>query len=123
MFITGWRSRSEVLPLTWAQVDFAGGFVRLDPGTTKNNEGRAFPLIPRAARPPRAPAGITRRYERAQGRIIAHVFHRYGKPVRSLRRAWRTACKEAGRPELLLHDLRRSAVRNLDRAASRGRSQ
>ena len=32
MFITGWRSRSEVLPLTWAQVDFAGGFVRLERG-------------------------------------------------------------------------------------------
>jgi integrase len=46
MFITGWRSRSEVLPLTWAHVDFAGGFVRLAPGTTKNNDGRAFPLIP-----------------------------------------------------------------------------
>ena len=51
----------------------------------------------------------------AQGRIIAHVFHRYGKPIKSLRRAWRTACKDAGRPGLLLHDLRRSAVRNLER--------
>jgi len=44
------------------------------------------------------------------------VFHRYGKPIKSLRRAWRTACKDAGRPGLLLHDLRRSAVRNLERA-------
>ena len=50
MFITGWRSRSEVLPLTWAQVDFVGGFVRLEPGTTKNNEGRAFPAITRPLR-------------------------------------------------------------------------
>src|SRR5207245_8888008 len=59
---------------------------------------------------------ITRRCERAQARIIAHVFHRYGKPIKSLRRAWMTACREAGRPGLLLHDLRRSAVRNLERA-------
>jgi hypothetical protein len=26
-------------------VALAGGFVRLEPGTTKNSEGRAFPLI------------------------------------------------------------------------------
>jgi integrase len=116
MFITGWRSRSEVLPLTWAQVDFEGGFVRLEPGTTKNNEGRAFPLIPELRALLERRLAITRRCERAQGRIIANVFHRYGKPIKSLRRAWKTACKEAGRPGLLLHDLRRSAVRNLERA-------
>ncbi len=116
MFITGWRSRSEVLPLTWAQVDFQGGFVRLEPGTTKNNEGRAFPLIPELRALLERRQAITRRCERAQDRIIAHVFHRYGKPIKSLRRAWKTACKDAGRPGLLLHDLRRSAVRNLERA-------
>jgi integrase len=116
MFITGWRSRSEVLPITWAQVDFQAGFVRLEPGTTKNNEGRAFPLIPELRALLERRQAITRRCERAQGRIIVHVFHRYGKPIRSLRRAWRTACREAGRPGLLLHDLRRSAVRNLERA-------
>lgn len=116
MLITGWRSRSEVLPLTWAQVDFAGGFVRLEPGTTKNNEGRAFPLIPELRAILERRLAITRRCERAQGRIIANVFHRYGKPIKSLRRAWKTACEDAGRPGLLLHDLRRSAVRNLERA-------
>jgi integrase len=116
MFITGWRSRSEVLPLRWPQVDLAGGFVRLEPGTTKNGEGRAFPLIPELHALLEHRQAITRRCERAQGRIIAHVFHRYGKPIKSLRRAWRTASKDAGRPGLLLHDLRRSAVRNLERA-------
>jgi integrase len=103
MFVTGWRSRSEVLPLTWAQVDFAGGFVRLEPGTTKNNEGRAFPLIPELRVLLERRQAITRRCERAQARIIAHVFHRYGKPIKSLRRAWMTACKDAGRPRLLLN--------------------
>ncbi len=117
MFITGWRSRSEVLPLRWQQVDLAGGFVRLEPGTTKNGEGRAFPLIPELRALLERRQAITRRCERAQGRIIAHVFHRYGRPIKSLRRAWRTACKNAGRPGLLLHDLRRSAVRNLERAS------
>jgi integrase len=116
MFITGWRSRSEVLPLRWAQVDFAGGFVRLEPGTAKNNEGRAFPLIPELRALVERRLAITRRCERAQGRIIAHVFHRSGNPIRSLRRAWKTACTDAGRPGLLLHDLRRSAVRNVERA-------
>lgn len=33
-----------------------------------------------------------------------------------MRRSWTTACKAAGVPGRLLHDLRRSAVRNLERA-------
>ena len=90
--------------------------VRLEPGTTKNNEGRAFPLIPELCALLERRQAITWRCERAQARIIAHVFHRYGRPIKSLRRAWKTACREAGRPALLLHDLRRSAVRNLERA-------
>jgi len=40
MYITGWRSRSEVFLLTWAQVDWADGFVRLEPGMTKNRHRR-----------------------------------------------------------------------------------
>ena len=36
--------------------------------------------------------------------------------MKSLRRAWVAACRKAGRPGLLPHDLRRSTVRNLERA-------
>ena len=43
-FITGWRTLSEILPLQWRQVDFQAGIVTLDPGTTKNKEGRLFPF-------------------------------------------------------------------------------
>lgn len=44
------------------------------------------------------------------------VFHRYGRPIREIRRAWGTACRKAGYPGLVPHDLRRSGVRLLDRA-------
>lgn len=38
------------------------------------------------------------------------------KPIRSFNRAWRLACLTAGLPGRRLHDLRRTAVGNLDRA-------
>ena len=41
---TGWRTASEVPPLEWRHVDWVGRCVRLDPGTTKNGEGRSFPF-------------------------------------------------------------------------------
>jgi hypothetical protein len=44
------------------------------------------------------------------------MFHRSGKPIKSFRRAWVTACRKAGIPERLPHDFRRTAVRNLERA-------
>lgn len=40
-YITGWRKR-EILGLTWDRVDFFAGTVRLDAGTTKSSDGRAF---------------------------------------------------------------------------------
>ncbi len=41
---TGWRVRSEVMPLQWRQVDLHSGIVRLEPWPTKNDEGRQFPF-------------------------------------------------------------------------------
>jgi integrase len=116
LFITGWRSQSEVFPLTWSQVDWLGGFVRLNPGTTKNLDGRAFPLIPELQVVLQRRLEATRRCERAQDRIIPEVFHRRGRPLKAMRRSWASACRKAGTHNLILHDLRRSAVRNLERA-------
>lgn len=42
-YLTGWRVPSEVLVLQWRQIDRTVGIVRLDPGQTKNDEGRTFP--------------------------------------------------------------------------------
>ena len=115
-YITGWRSCSEVFPLHWSQVDMKNGLVRLEPGTTKNREGRVFPFTPALRALLEERLDHTRRCERAQGRIIPYVFHRKGEPIKGFRRAWKTACRNAGLPGRLLHDLRRSAVRNLERA-------
>ena len=114
---TGWRI-GEVKELTWRQVDFKAGTVRLEPGTTKNDEGRTFPFaaLPRLNELLHAQREHTSALEREQGRLIPWVFHRSGKQVRSFHMMWRRACKRAGVPGRLIHDLRRTAVRNFERA-------
>src|SRR5207247_1356101 len=80
-FQTGWR-RAEVFSLSWSQVDWSGGFVRLEPGMTKNGEGRAFPITPALRALLERRQEYTRRCERAQTRIIPLVLHRTGAPVK-----------------------------------------
>jgi len=113
--ITGWRLR-EVLRLTWAQVDFAAATVRLEPGTTKNRLGRMFPFTPQLRALLEAQRAHTETTGRQRERIIPWVFHRREEPIKDFRGAWKAACEAAGVPGRLFHDLRRTAVRNLERA-------
>lgn len=115
-YITGWRIDSEVLPLEWRQVDFAAGEVRLDPGKTKNGEGRSFPMTRELRDLLDRQRAITENLQRKRGVVCPRVFHRAGQPIKSFRAAFRTACTEAGCPGRILHDFRRTAVRNLVRA-------
>jgi len=115
-YITAWRIASEVLPLRWSQVDFQAGTIRLEPGTTKNREGRLFVMTPELRALLEEQRAYTDRVQREQGRIIPWVFHRVGEQIKSLRTAWNTAVKRAGYPWLRPHDLRRSGVRNMERA-------
>jgi integrase len=115
---TGWRIRSEVLTLQWKNVDFVAGVVTLDVGTTKNKDGRTYPI---AAHPElRALLEEQRRYtdeqQAATERIIPLVLHRAGRPIRDFRSVWRSATVAAGCPGRIVHDLRRTAVRDLERA-------
>jgi len=116
-YFTGWR-RGEIRSLTWRQVDFRAGTVRLEPGTTKNDEGRVFPFSvhPRLKEILEEQRRATSALAAERGAVIPWVFHRNGHQVAWPYDSWRTACREAGLPGLLLHDMRRSAVRNLERA-------
>ena len=117
-FITGWRVRSEVLTLQWRHVDFKAGIVRLDPGTTKNQEGRTFVMTPELRATLEAQRAVTEATQKKIGSVILWVFHRTkrGRPLKSFRKAWQQACEAASVPGRILHDLRRTAVRNLERA-------
>jgi integrase len=113
-YITGWR-KNEVLGLEWRQVDFDAREVRLDAGTTMNGEGRVFPFTTALAELLESRKATKDELAR-DGVIVRHVFHRNGKPIRAFYGAWRNACRAAGVPGRLLHDFRRTAVRNLERA-------
>jgi integrase len=115
-YVTGWRVRSEILTRQWQHVDFQAGWLRLEPGETKNREGRMFPLTPELREVLERQRARTEALQRATGRIVPWIFHREGEPIRYFRRPWLTACKRAGLPGRLPHDFRRTAVRNLERA-------
>ena len=116
-YLTGWRTR-EILTLTWAQVDMDAGIIRLEPGTTKNNEGREIPFraLPELDALIREQHKWTKQVQRTIGAIVPTVFHREGQPIKYFRGTWDTACVKAGNPGAWFHDLRRSAVRNMERA-------
>ena len=115
---TGWRS-GEIRGLRWADVDWSAGTVRLDGKSTKNAEGRTFPFhaLPALKSVLERQRSYSEAAQKRTGQIIPWVFHRDGKPIRSMYAAWRSACERAGVPGRLLHDFRRTAVRNLERAA------
>jgi integrase len=109
-FRTAWRI-SEIRDLTWDRVDLKALVVRLEAEHTKNGFGRIFPF----GQDPEVAAIFERWRRRARARC-AHVFHRHGKPVLEVKTAWDSACERAGLAGLRFHDLRRSAVRNMELA-------
>jgi integrase len=115
-YITGWRIASEILTRQKHHVNLEAGWLRLEPGETKNGEGRNFPLTPDLVEVLKEQLEKTRGLEQKVGQIIPWLFHRSGNRIRDYRGAWAAACKGAGVPKRIPHDFRRTAVRNLERA-------
>jgi integrase len=117
LYLTGWRWRSEARRLRWTDVSFAACEVRLDPGTTKTGEGRVFPFTAELRALLQRRQTVTRKREQALSRPVPQVFTRpNGTPLGTFNKSWATACRVAGVPGRVLHDFRRTAVRNLIRA-------
>ena len=130
LYWAGWRS-GEMLGLQWTNVDLKAGVIRIE--DTKSDEPRTLPYgkLPVLRELIERRRAITEAVQRERGIIVSHVFHRNGRPVRTFRRSWITACIAAGLGHEIRdkggklvkkiahrtpHDFRRSAARNLSRA-------
>lgn len=105
---SGWR-RQEIQQLPWSMVDMGANVLRLSPEFSKTKEGRVIPI------PPPLREVLLRRMS-ARRLDCMCVFHINGARIGDWRKSWQRACTTAGVPNFLFHDLRRTAVRNLDRA-------
>ncbi len=100
--------------------------MRLDAHTTKNGEGRVFPLTPELRELLEEQRRQADALARTRSLIVPWVFFRlvaharggekFPHPILTFKVAWTQACRAAGCPGRIPHDLRRTAVRNLVRA-------
>ena len=116
----GWRIQSEVLTLTLSQVDLEAGTLRLDPGSTKNDDGRIVYLTPELQRLIAEQLERVKTLSRKLERVVPYLFphpHRKGRyagtRLLDFKTAWLKACKDANVVGMIRHDFRRTAVRNL----------
>ena len=127
-YYTGCR-KGEILALKWTQVDLAERLVRLNPGETKNDEARLVPLDGELYET----LAFQRQLRDERYPDCPWVFFRDGERIKNdFRDAWEKAARTAAmreenpvrslwdfendQPARLFHDLRRTGVRNLDRA-------
>lgn len=107
-YFSGWR-KTEILSLKWNQVNLREGIVRLEPGETKNSEGRTLYMEPELWE-------MLKQLHKNRRMDCLLVFNLNGEMLNDFRKSWESACTAAGKPGLLFHDLRRSAIRNMVRA-------
>jgi len=108
LYNSGWRTK-EAMTLEWRDIDLESGMIRLRRENSKNKKGRLLPLLGELH-------AVIERQAQVKRLDCPFVFHRNGRPIKSFRKTWKTACEAIGQPTLVPHDMRRSAVRNFRKA-------
>ena len=110
LYLSGWRV-SEMRALEWRDVDLAGKVVRLRPEISKNKDGRLLPLSGELLE-------VIERANKGRRPECPYVFHLNSQPIGDFRKAWKTATRAAGIGGNIVHDLRRTAIRNMIRGGT-----
>jgi integrase len=108
LYNSGWRS-GEARQLRWSWIDVSSNMIRLPAGFAKSKKARALPLTGTLM-------DVIDRRLKVRRLDCEFVFHRKGKRIAAFAKAFKAAAAKIGMPELLPHDMRRSAVRNFRRS-------
>lgn len=106
LYLSGWRLR-EMTGLEWSEV--RADEIELPVSKSKNKKARKLPIEGELA-------DVMARAAAARRDDCLFVFHHAGRQIRSFRGAWAKSCKSALARKLLVHDLRRTAVRDMSRS-------
>jgi len=108
--------RGEILGLRWSQVDLARGLITLTAKQTKNKQARTAPIYGEMG----AYLTMALAERDAQYPACEWVIQIDGERIHRIDTAWQRARELAGVPDQRLHDLRRTASTNMDRAGVPG---
>jgi len=106
----------ELRKLRWSQVDTEAAEIRIERKQAKGKQPRTIPIYGEMAewlewQRERTAGDLVFAWRQPAKRVIAKE-----KPLGSHLKGWAAACTAAELPGLHFHDLRRSAVRNMERA-------
>lgn len=117
LFVVGYHVGArlgELRSLTWPQVDLPAAEIRLSGDQTKTGKPRTLPIF--GEMDTVLQMERERRLTHEKYSAVPWVFAFKNRQVGEHLKGWKEACAKVGVPQLHFHDLRRSAIRNMERA-------